>query len=124
MAVREKRDFESWIKFFLHGVANVAEEACDTSDRILKLKAEDKNKIVDAYKESSRAAILYEKLFDKPIISIKEIANSMNTTFPTASDVCMKLKKIDVLNEITGKERNKLFAYKKYLAILKQGTAT
>jgi len=124
MAVREKGDFESWIKFFLQGVANVADEVCKTSNSILRLKVKDKKKILTVYKETSMAAIFYEKLFDKPIVSIKDIAKIMNTTFPTASDVCMKLTKIDILNEITGKERNKLFAYKEYLDILKQESAT
>ena len=122
MAVREKGDFESWVKFFLRGVANVAEEACETSAKIISLKDNDKKKILKAYKESSKAAIFHEKLFDRPIVSIKDIAKLMNTTFPTASDVCTKLVKIGILTEITGKERNKLFAYKGYLETLKQET--
>ncbi|MDP8230069.1 MAG: Fic family protein [Candidatus Gorgyraea atricola] len=124
MAVREKGDFESWIKFFLRGVASVAEEACKTSTKIINLKDKDKKMVIETYKESSKAAIFYEKLFDRPIVSIKDIAKIMNITFPTASDVCMKLTKIDVLSEITGKERNKLFVYKEYLDILKQETIT
>jgi len=123
MAVREKGDFESWIKFFLRGVASVAKEACRASAKIIDLKDKDKKKVIEIYKESSKAAIFYEKLFDRPIVSIKDIAKIMNMTFPTASDVCIKLTKINVLSEITGKERNKLFAYKKYLDILKQETA-
>ena len=124
MTVREKGDFESWIKFFLQGVASVAEEACETSNKIISLKNRDKNKIVEAYKETSKTAIFHERLFDRPIVSIKDIAKIMNTTFPTASDICMKLAGMDILKEITGKERNKLFAYKKYLDILKQEATT
>jgi len=120
MAVREEGDFESWIKFFLQGIANVAEEACETSNKIIDLKKKDKNKIIESYKETSKVAIFHEKLFDKPVVSINDIAKIMNTTFPTASDICMKLVEADMLKEITGKERNKLFAYKKYLDILKQ----
>jgi len=124
MAVREKGDFESWVKFFLRGVANVAEEACETSSKIINVKNQDKNKIIETYRETSKTAIFYEKLFDRPIISINDIAKIMNTTFPTATDICRKLMGLDILKEITGKERNKLFAYKKYLDILKQGTET
>jgi len=122
MAVREKGDFESWIKFFLRGVANVSEEACETSHKIITLKDKDKKRIAETCRGSSKAAILHEKLFDKPIISIKDMAKIMGTTFPTASNVCKELVKIDVLKETTGKERNKLFAYKEYLDILKKET--
>jgi Fic family protein len=120
MAVREKGDFESWIKFFLQGVASVAEEACKTSNEIIDLKNKDKNKIIKACKETSKASIFHDKIFDRPIVSINDIAKIMNATFPTANDICKRLLKLDILKEITGKERNKLFAYKNYLDILKK----
>jgi Fic family protein len=121
---REKGDFESWIRFFLEGVAGVAEEACKVSNKIVSLKNKDKNRIIENYKETSKASIFYEKLFDRPIISINDISRIMNTTFPTADDICKKLVKLDILKEITGKERNKLFVYKQYLDILKKESAT
>lgn len=123
MAVRDKGDFESWIKFFLKGIATVAEEAARTSNKIISLKEKDKKRVITAYNESSKTASFYEKLFDKPIVSITDIAKISNTTFPTASDMCNKLLKIDILKEITGNERNKMFAYKNYLDILKQESA-
>jgi len=122
MEVREKGSFETWIKFFLLGVAAVAEEACDASDKIISLKNKDKNKITALHKETSKVAIFHEKLFTRPIISINDVGTIMNTTFPTASNICAELVKMNILKEITGKERNKLFAYKNYLDILKQGT--
>ena len=120
MEVREKGEFEAWIKFFLQGVATVAEEASDTSNKIISLKNRDKDKIADTYKETSKVAVFHERLFDRPIISITDITAIMDTTFPTANDICRKLVKMDILKEITGKDRNKLFAYKNYLDLLKQ----
>ena len=120
MAAREKGEFESWIKFFLQGIANVAEGACETSNKIINLKDKDKQRIIETNKASSRVAIFHEKLFDRPIVSIKDIAEIMNTTFPTANSICGKLVNLGIFKEITGKERNKLFAYKSYLDILKQ----
>jgi len=121
MGARVGADLESWIKFFLKGAGEVAEEACRTSCKIIKLKDEDRKKINKVYRESSKTALFHDKMFDKPIVSIKEIAGLMNTTFPTANDVCNKLLKLGILKELTGRERNKLFAYKDYLDILKQG---
>ena len=40
MDVRKKGDWESWIKFFLKGVAEVADEATFSASAILKLKEE------------------------------------------------------------------------------------
>ena len=120
MAAREKGEFESWIKFFLQGIASVAEGACETSNKIINLKDKDKQRIIETNKASSKVAIFHEKLFDRPIVSIKDIAKIMNTTFPTANSICSKLVNLGIFKEITGKERNKLFAYKSYLDILKQ----
>jgi len=123
MAVRDIGDFESWIRFFLRGVAEVAKEACETSNKILSLKDRDKKKIIEVHKESSKITIFHEKLFERPIVSIKDIAKIMTTTFPTANNICANLVKLGVLKETTGKARNKLFAYKNFLDILKQETS-
>jgi len=120
MAIRDIGDFESWIKFFLKGIIYVADEACATSHKIIDLRNKDKAEINKAYKKISKVTILHEKLFDKPIVSIKDVAKVINTTFPTANDMCSKLIKLDILKEITEKKRNRMFAYKEYLDILKQ----
>ncbi len=120
MAVRDRGDFEAWIKFFLKGVFYVADEACETSHKIVNLQIEDKNRINKLYRKSSKAGILHEKLLDRPIVSIKDIAKMMGVTFPTANDMCAKLVKLNILKEITGKSRSRMFAYKNYLEILKQ----
>lgn len=46
MAVREKGDWEGWIKFFLKGVAITADEATATAKEIIQLKSACENKIV------------------------------------------------------------------------------
>ena len=119
-AARDKGEFESWIKFFLKGVIYVAGEAAKASHKIIDLQAEDKTKINRAYKRSSKIIILHDRLFDRPVISINDIAEILAVTFPTANGICMKLIKLDILREITGQARSKMFAYKSYLDILKQ----
>ena len=117
-SAREKGDFESWVKFFLKGVALVAEEACKVSHKIIGLKNEDRKKIDKAYRRPSAVATFHEKLLDRPIVSIKDIAGIMDTTFPTASSICGRLVDLGILKEITKHQRNRLFAYKNYLDIL------
>ena len=120
MAAREKGDFELWIKFFLKGVALVAEEACAASHKIIELKNNDRLRIEKAYKKAVNITCLHEKLFDRPIVSIKDITKIMDTTYPTANNMCARLMELGILREITKRERNRLFAYKNYLDILKQ----
>ncbi|UCD15111.1 MAG: Fic family protein [Candidatus Omnitrophota bacterium] len=120
MVIRDNGDFESWIKFFLKGIIYIADEAAQTSHKIINLQNEDKAKIDKIYKKSSKIILLHERLFDRPIVSVKDIVKIMNVTFPTADDICKKLINLNILKEITGKERNRMFAYKNYIDILKQ----
>ena len=120
MNARQEDGFESWIKFFLKGIIVVAEEACRASHEIIDLKKRDRDKLCKFYRESSNTVLFHDRLFNRPIVSIKDIAKIMNTTFPTASDIAAKLVESGILNELTGKERGRLFAYKDYLDILKQ----
>lgn len=120
MAIRDNGDFESWIRFFLKGIAHVADEAVKSSNKIINLQTENNAKIDKAYRKSSKIAFVHDKLFNRPIVSIKDIAKMMDVTFPTANDICMKLLELGILREITGKARSRMFAYKNYLDILKQ----
>jgi len=117
---REEGDLESWIKFFLKGVVSVAGEACNASHEIVSLQTRDKEKINCSYKKSSKITALHDKLFNRPIVSVKDVSSMMDVTFPTANDICMKLVELGILKEITGKERSRMFAYKNYLDILKK----
>ncbi|MFC1631255.1 Fic family protein [Candidatus Omnitrophota bacterium] len=120
MAIRDQGDFESWIKFFLKGIIYVSNEAVETSHKIINLQKEDKAKIEQTHKKPSKLVLFHEKLFERPIVSIKDIAGMMNVTFPTAKDICLKFVKLSILKEATGKERNKIYVYKNYVDILKQ----
>jgi len=120
MAARDEGDLESWVKFFLKGVVYVGNEACETSHKILNLQFENKNRINETYRNTRKIIALHDKLFDKPIVSVRDITKMIDVTFPTASDICQKLAALGILKKITQKERNRLFAYKNYLDILKQ----
>ena len=119
-AVRDKGDFESWVKFFLKGILYVAKEAAETSHKIIDIQKKDKIAIYKTSRESSKIVMLHDRLFDRPIVSIGDITKMMDTTFPTANTMCMKLVRLNILKEITGRPRSRMFVYKRYLDILKQ----
>ena len=51
-------------------------------------------------------------------------AYSRRSSPPTIGAVMKKLQEIAVVREVTGKQRNRVFAYDRYLEILNRGTAT
>lgn len=122
MQVRTKGDWEGWVKFFLKGVEQTSEQACNTANKILILQKRDKEIIRLKIYHSSKAETLLDILFDRPILSIKDIVKLLQVTFPTANVLAENLSRLGILKEITGRQRNRMYAYSQYLDLLKEGT--
>lgn len=122
MAVREKGDWEGWIKFFLKGVAMTADEATTAAKEIIKLKSACENKIVSRG-WSVVYNILLDYLFEFPIVSINDAVEKLQVSYPTAAKVIDNLCSLDVLQDITpDQKRNKKYAFVSYVEILNRGT--
>ena len=57
-----------------------------------------------------------------PIIDIKRTAIALDISYNTVSSVVKKLVELDILRETTNAARNRVFAYERYLAILRSDT--
>ena len=115
--VRTDNDIIHWIKFFLEAVITTANSGIDTFQKILSLKQEMDSIIVGFGKKAHNASKLVEYLYQKPIVSITEIVEPLGISKPTANSLIKEFEKKGILVEVTGYERNKLFAFEKYLNI-------
>lgn len=122
MEVREKGDWEGWIKFFLKGVALTADEATSTAKEIIELKAIYENRIVsNGY--TAVYNILLDTMFRYPFIIVSDAANMLKVSYPTASKIVDNFCKLDILLDVTpNQKRNKRYAFSTYLEILNRGT--
>ena len=119
-AVRHKGDWEGWNLFFLEGIASTAREASDTVMALFALVQKDRQRVLDS---SGLAAVrLFESLPQHPIVSVTTVVNRLETTKPTAGRAISELEKLGILVEITGKKRDRSWAYRGYLARLRVGT--
>jgi len=116
-AFHEKDDIEGWLKFFLEGVAITAEEAVETSKKILKLREKDSEKIFSLGRSAKKAKLVFDFLFHSPLITIKDVERITGLKNPNALALINKLVKFEILKEITGRKRNKIFAYQKYIKL-------
>lgn len=118
-AVRDSGQWEQWLKFFLRGVAEVAEEATTTARKIVQLREAHRKIIAErSGRSAGRAVTLLETLYRQPIVSTANIRDMFNITFQGASDIATHFSTLGILKEITGRRRNRLFAYARYLALL------
>lgn len=121
-AVRREGDWEAWIGFFLEGVRQTAEGAVNTARRLVNLFQEDRERIIPYGRRANSALRVQEALKARPITSLSEVCQRSGLSFPTAAGAMDLLTKLGVACEITGKARNRVFVYERYLAILNEGT--
>ena len=120
--VRVEGDWEAWLDFFLEGVEHIANNAVDTAKRLLSLFDDDEQRIRKARGTTSATLQVFSTFCRRPLISVKEVCQKTDLSFPTVNSAIQKLKDIGLLHEITGKRRNRIFAYQAYLDILNEGT--
>ena len=119
--VREESDWLSWIRFFLEGVRETANEATMTARRITTLFEVDRGRTQDIGRAAGSALRVHEYLQRRPLTSLSAAAESTGLTYPTVNSAMGALEQLGIVEEITGKSRGKLYAYKEYLRILNAG---
>lgn len=121
MAVRKKGDWEGWIKFFLRGVAIVADEATASAKSIIELK-EHYLKILNDYNNGNYTKLL-DKLFTSSFITKNRVAALLDISYPTASGIVEEFLKLGILKDMTPQlQRNKKYCFFEYVSILDRGT--
>ena len=123
-AVRRDGDWEAWTTFFLEGVRQTAEGAVSTAQRLAAVFQEDRRKITPRGRPAGSALRVHEALKARPITSIQELRRRSELSFPAAYSGMDLLVELGIARELTGKQRNRVFAYDRYLAILNEGTET
>jgi Fic family protein len=122
--VRRDGDWEAWLSFFLEGVRGTAEEAVATAHRLATVFREDRSEIERKGRKAGSALRVHEAIKARPILSMPEICRTTGLSFPAASSAMGVLAEMKVAREMTGKRRNRLFVYDRYLSILNEGTET
>ncbi len=120
--VRQVGDWEAWVEFFLEGVERTATGAVDTAGRLMSLFAEHRGRIQQAGRKASSALRVHDALKARPVHRLQDVANSTGLSFPAAAAGMRVLMDLQIAREVTGKQRNRVFAYDGYLDILNEGT--
>lgn len=120
--VRREGDWEAWLTFFLDGVRVTAEGAVETAQRLSAVFRDDRARIEQAGRRAGSALRVHEALKARPILSLSAIGERTGLSFPAASSAMDLLIELGLARELTGKRRNRLFVYERYLAILNEGT--
>ncbi len=115
MNVRTKNDLLRWIKFFLTGIAEVAQQSADVLKGILRLKESIEEDIYKWKKRSGSARTLLNHLFEKPVVTVMDVQKVCGLSAKAAGDLLREFQNKAIITEITGKERNRIFLFRNYV---------
>lgn len=116
--IRTEGDWESWIRFFLEGVAVAAGEAERNVTGLASLVTEDRQRLLAVGKVSTAAVRLFEMLPTMPRFTVELVRQQLDTTFPTASAAVKTLEELGIVAETTGQKKNRFFSYQRYVEFL------
>lgn len=119
MAVREGNQLKEWLIFFLYGVRETAENSIQVFKDVLSLKERLEREVLPHFttRRQENAQTLMQYLYKKPVLDIKEVTNLLGVQANTAAALVNDFVKHDVLYELTGKQRNRLFMFRDYILI-------
>jgi Fic family protein len=113
MAIRLSGDWEGWLRFFLRGVAETAEQATDTAERIFELREQNRALVLNSC--GANGLLLLSMLFQRPLVNVNAVSRALEVTFPTANRLVSSFEELGLLREVTGQRRSRLFRYEPYL---------
>jgi len=119
--VRTHGAWEAWLEFFLIGIAESATEAVLMAKKINSLFDEDVAQIKNLGRIRFSCLEIFEYLKKLPQVSVPFLSRELSMTAPTVRSVLNHLTELEILKETSGKKRDKIYIYQKYLDILEYG---
>jgi Fic family protein len=123
-AIRTEGDWEGWVAFFLDGVRVTADETTATVRDLFALVSRDRSTVLAHSATTVTAARLFEELPRHPMVTLAGVTRLLGASKPTASKAVGALVSAGVLEETTGRRRDRVFSYAHYLDLLQKGTET
>jgi len=120
--VRTQGDWEGWLGFYLTGVETVAREAAATTSALMEIFEQDGHRVAELGRAAGSALAVLDLLRRRVVLSPVRAATELGLTWPTVNSALKRLQGLGIAREITGKKRDRLFAYWRQLEILNQGT--
>ena len=121
--IRRAGNYEQWIKFFLRGVAETAEDATETIDRLNELHQKNEAKLADVPTRSRQNIMnLFAYIERNPIIETVKTAAALGLSRNGTANYIATLCNKDILKYLTKSGKALVFAYEEYLDILRKDT--
>ena len=118
LAVTQKGDWEGWLLFFLDGVHEQAEDAVERIQALQSLRLE-YQELFSKDRSRKNLVAMVDYFISTPISSITQAQEAVNLgSFTTIQRYIRKLEALGILQEVTGKARDRIYRADEILRIL------
>lgn len=117
-AIRTEGDWESWVLFFLEGVAAAAADAERNIIAVASLVTSDRRRLLQFAKVGAASYRLFEMLPMMPRFTIEHVRQRLDTTFPTANAAVKALEELAIVTEMSGQKKHRNYSYQSYIKLL------
>lgn len=117
MRVRVANDLIHWVRFFLRGVAETATKGRQVFQQILALRTEVEQVILTLGKRAPNAKLALNFLYRRPVVSASDLESALSVSTPTANALIRDFERLDILTEVTGQARGRVYEFKRYLEL-------
>jgi Fic family protein len=117
MSVRDKNDLSQWFKFFLVGIIETSKKGIATFDSILQLQKQVDIKIQALGSRAANAQKIINYLYQRPSINADKVSETAKISLPSAYKLIADLEKLEILKEITGGQRGRVYNFDSYIKL-------
>lgn len=117
--VRMSNDMVHWVKFFLSAIIETAGKGKATFTGILELRQEVDHLAFGYGKRAENVQKLLKHLYRRPAVTASQVSDLLGVTHQTASALLNKMVDDNMLSEITGYQRNRIFVFERYMRLFR-----
>jgi Fic family protein len=121
--VRLSGDWEAWLEFFADAVVASATQATTSAKRLLELASADERQIEGIGRAAISALAVHRALQRQPLATAASLGAATGLTPATINKSLAHLERLGVVEELTRKQRGRVFSYARYAEILNEGMA-
>lgn len=107
LAVSQRGNWEEWLLFFLRGVQSQGDEAHQRANLLVDLREDYQHRYQSERSENILELVM--RLFEDPYLDVNTAADWMGVEYSTANRLVAQLEDDGILEELTGKERNRFY---------------
>ena len=108
LKVSQRGTWQEWLTYFLQGVTSQANDAVTRSRRLQHLR-ENYRQQLQTQRTPAKLLQAIDLLFVRPVLTIQQMQTELDISFATAGKYVSQLQDKNILREMTGQARNRIF---------------